>query len=167
MAKVAAKVLATLDRAIERKSRELEKAKRAVERIIELTNDVVSLKRSRQLLAGDTSQSLQQLIAEVNASPKPLTPSQNGHPGRTVRKTTTETPSIGAITVDVLTKAGKPMRIAQILAAVQAAGKPNLNARTLGAILSQYKVKEKIRQTGPGTYAVAEVTGGQEKRPTL
>ena len=155
MRKGSSKIIAVLDREIARKEAELDTAKRATERIAELTNDVFALKRSRQLIAGDTSKSLQALIAEINAPPAPPSVSANGTGTAAVKPADI---SIGSAVVTALTNAKKPLKLAKLLTLVRTAtANPALSSRSLGAVISQYTAKGKIRRKARGTYELPEV----------
>lgn len=151
-----------LDREIETKERQLAEAKRAAEQIVSLTNDVVSLKRARQILAGDNSQSMQELIANVNAPVSVPPPSSQNGVGATytIERYKPMPLSIGAAVVKTLKEAGKPVKATDLLPTVRlAAGRPDLTYHTLSAVLSVYTGNRKIRRTTTGTYALPRETG--------
>jgi hypothetical protein len=149
--KVPPEFLQALDVEIAAKVAELDEARRAAERIGTLTNDLFSLKRTRQLLAGDDSQSIQDLIAEVNTSPASRV--ANGVTNGAHSTILTMPVSIGAAIVDALTKAGQPLGLGELQERVRLAiGKPDLTMQTLSAVISQYKRKRKLVQVGLGKY---------------
>jgi hypothetical protein len=149
-------LLTALDHEIAVKEQELEEAKRAAMKIADLTNDVVSLKRTRQILSGDNSQTIQALIAEVNAPVKASPPS--GQNGAAADKPAP--PSIGTAVIKTLKEAGKPVKAIDLLSAVRhLTQKPNLNYHTLSAVLSVYTGNHKIRRTSTGIYALPKEAG--------
>lgn len=154
MPKDVADLLAVLDGKIAAETKELEAAKRAAERISELTNDLFALKRARQLLAGDSSQSAQALIAEINAPPARTATGQNGSGSEVILPSEPAEISIGASVLATLKAAGKPLKVEQLLSGVKVRGKPDLTYHTLSAVLSQYKAKGKIRRVRAGTYGL-------------
>jgi hypothetical protein len=146
-------LLSALDEEIATKERQLVEAKRAAEQIVVLTNDVVSLKRARQILAGDDSQSMQQLVAEVNA---PLPPITNGNgDGQVQVKEGTKPISIGAAVISALRTANKPVKAVDLLPQVRlATHKPDLTYHTMSAVLSVYLRTKKICRTDVGIYTL-------------
>jgi hypothetical protein len=150
-------LLTALDHEIAVKERELEEAKRAANKIADLTNDVVSLKRTRQILIGDNSQSMQALITEVNAPVNASPPSgQNGTDAAyAIEKNKPMPLSIGAAVIKTLKEAGKPVKAMDLLLAARLlTEKPSLTYHTLSAVLSVYTGNKKIRRTGTGIYAL-------------
>jgi hypothetical protein len=144
-------------RAIDVKIAELEREKERLQVVMRQLAAVVSkldaLKKSRAVLA-ETDLEIPPEAGSgpangngANGSPTPPIP------GITVSRVVPG--SIGAITLEILHQAGKPLKVDEILNSVHQKGKPDVTQATLVSTLSTYVSSGKLRRPAPSTYELA------------
>jgi hypothetical protein len=148
-----------LDFKIEETQRLAAEAQRWANRLSQLVNDLLVLKRARELLLSDESSGEKQRGYIPVFAPSPSTQAPSTTPEAQGEGEGGTQISIGALVVKVLNEAGTPLPVQTILACVRAKGRPEVTLKTLGGVISQYLTGGKIQRTARATYALPSTNG--------
>ena len=128
-------VLKMLDAKITETERELERLQRAAELLPIVSTNLLALRRSRAILAGE--------------NPDGVT--REARLGETVHAVVSG--SVGALAVGILTETGKAMHARELTERIRAKGK-DVNLPTVVGALVRYVKAGQLRRTAPNTYAL-------------
>ena len=130
-----------LDAKIKELEREAQELQRTIQRLNAVNMNLSALRQTRDLLAGTGEADIQN---GNGSSPAPA----SEVPSRIVPG------SIGALALEAMREAGKPMHVKELLTKVHAKGKPDVAMTTLVSTLCNYANSGKIKRPAPSTYAL-------------